>query len=117
MEPFRNAVISIVSARAIMAAIDLGPKLIEERREKMARTRNDLVAWLKQKKFSSIESQANFVMLDARRDIRELGPAMLAKGIAVGRPFPPYDKMMRITIGTDAEMAKFKTAFGEVAGA
>ncbi len=116
MEPYRNAVISIVSARAVMAAIEMGPKLIDERREKMARTRNDLVAWLKQKKFNYIESQANFVMFDAKRDIRELGPAMMAKGVAVGRPFPPYDRMMRITIGTDAEMAKFKTAFGEVAG-
>ncbi len=41
---------------------------------------------------------------------------MLAKGVAVGRPFPPYDKMMRITIGTDAEIAKFKTAAAEVLG-
>ena len=114
MEPFRNAVISIVSARAVMAAIDMGQKLVDERREKMARTRNELCAWLKQKKFSYIESQANFVMFDAKRDIRELGPAMLAKSVAVGRPFPPYDKMMRITLGTDAEMAKFRTALGEV---
>jgi histidinol-phosphate aminotransferase len=116
MEPFRNAVISIVSARGVMAAIDMGPKLIDERREKMARTRNELVAWLKQKNLSYIESQANFVMFDSRRDIREVGPAMLAKGVAVGRPFPPYDKMMRITIGTDSEMAKFRTVAGEVLG-
>jgi histidinol-phosphate/aromatic aminotransferase/cobyric acid decarboxylase-like protein len=39
---------------------------------------------------------------------------MLAKGVAVGRPFPPYDKMMRITIGTDAEMMKFRKALSDV---
>jgi histidinol-phosphate aminotransferase len=114
MTPFRNAVISIVSARGVLAAIDLGQKFIDDRREKMTHTRNDLLAWLKQKKLNYIDSQANFVMIDTRRDIKELTPAMLAKGVAVGRPFPPYDKMMRITIGTDAEMAKFKGALGEV---
>ncbi|HWZ33451.1 MAG TPA: aminotransferase class I/II-fold pyridoxal phosphate-dependent enzyme [Bryobacteraceae bacterium] len=114
MTPFRNAVISIVSVRGVMAAIDLGPKLIDERRENMARTRNELCAWLQQKKLSYIESQANFVMFDAKKDIRETAPAMLAKGVAVGRHFPPYDKMMRITIGTDQEMAKFRTALSEV---
>jgi histidinol-phosphate/aromatic aminotransferase/cobyric acid decarboxylase-like protein len=114
MTPFRNAVISVVSARGVMAAMDMGQKLVDERRERMARTRNELCAWLKQKKLNYIESQANFVMFDARRDIRELGSAMLAKGVAVGRPFPPYDKMMRITIGTDAEMAKFRTALSDV---
>jgi histidinol-phosphate aminotransferase len=114
MTPFRNAVISVVSARAVAAAIDLGPKFVDERREKMTRTRSELCAWLKQKNLRYIESQANFVMFEAGRDIKELGPAMLAKGVAVGRPFPPYDKMMRITIGTDAEMTKFRSALSEV---
>jgi len=114
MTPFRNAIISVVSMRGVTAAMDMGQKLVDERRERMARTRNELCTWLKQKKLNYIESQANFVMFDARRDIREMGSAMLAKGVAVGRPFPPYDKMMRITIGTDAEMAKFRTALSEV---
>lgn len=116
MEPFRNAIISIVSTRAVLAAIDLGPKLIDERRERIAHTRNELCAWLKQKKLSYIESQANFVMFDTKRDMREVGPAMLAKGVAVGRLFPAYDKMMRITLGTDTEMAKFRSALSEVLG-
>jgi histidinol-phosphate/aromatic aminotransferase/cobyric acid decarboxylase-like protein len=36
---------------------------------------------------------------------------MLAKGVAVGRPFPPLNQMLRVTIGTDAEMKKFREAF------
>jgi histidinol-phosphate aminotransferase len=114
MVPFRNTVISIVSARAVSAALDLGPKLIDERREKITRTRNELCAWLKQKKLNYIESQANFMMIETGRDINHLGPAMLAKGVAVGRPFPPYDKMMRVTFGTDQEMAKFRSTLSEV---
>lgn len=114
MVPFRNLEISITTARAVVAAIDLGPGVIEERRQRLLHTRQDLVAWLKRKNLNSIESQANFLMFEMPKDIKSVAPAMLAKGVAVGRPFPPYDKMMRITIGTDAEMAKFKTALGEV---
>jgi len=114
MAPFRNAVISIVSARGVAAAIDLGQKFIDERRDRMIRTRTELCAWFKQKKLNYIESQANFVMVDSGKDINQVGPAMLAKGVAVGRPFLPYDKMVRVTLGTDAEMAKFRGAFAEV---
>lgn len=114
MAPFRNALISVVTAHAVSAALDLGPKFIDERRDKIIRTRTELCSWLKQKKLNYIESQANFVMIDSGRDINQLGPAMLAKGVAVGRPFPPYDKMVRVTLGTDAEMAKFRGAFSEV---
>jgi len=39
---------------------------------------------------------------------------MLEKGVAVGRHFPPMDKMMRVSIGTDAEMKKFRSALSEV---
>jgi hypothetical protein len=42
---------------------------------------------------------------------------MLAKGVAVGRPFPPMDKFMRVTIGNDKEMVKFRTALGEILAA
>ena len=53
------------------------------------------------------------MMVDAKRDIKQMAPALLAKGVAVGRPFPPYNTMMRVTIGTDADMAKFRGALSE----
>jgi histidinol-phosphate/aromatic aminotransferase/cobyric acid decarboxylase-like protein len=34
--------------------------------------------------------------------------------VAVGRPFPPLDKLLRVTIGTAEDMAKFQRAFAEV---
>jgi histidinol-phosphate aminotransferase len=90
--------------------------MIEERREKIAKTRGETCAWLKSKKLNYIDPQANFMMVDTGRDIKQMGPAMLAKGVAIGRPFPPYNNMMRVTIGTDADMAKFRSALGEVLG-
>jgi histidinol-phosphate aminotransferase len=114
MAPYRNNVISIVSVRAVLAAFDLGPKFLDERREKNAKVRGEMCAWLKEKKIPFIEPQANFMMIDTRRDIKEMGPALLAKGIAVGRPFPPYNTMMRITMGTSDEMSRLRSALGEV---
>ena len=73
-----------------------------------------MYAFLKEQKLNYIDSHANFVMFDMKKDIREVGPAMLAKGVAVGRPFPPYYNYMRITLGTDAEMARFRKTLVEV---
>ena len=57
------------------------------------------------------------MMIETGRDAKQMQAAMLAKGIAVGRAFPALNHMMRVSIGTDAEMAKFRKAFAEVMAA
>jgi histidinol-phosphate aminotransferase len=110
MAPFRNNVISIVTARAVLAAI-AEKNLVAERRAMLARTRGELCSWLKSKGVMYLEPQANFLMIDVGRDTREFGRDMAQRGVAVGRPFPPLDHMLRVTVGTDEEMAKFRDAF------
>jgi histidinol-phosphate aminotransferase len=114
MEPYRNNVISIVSVRAVLAALDLGPKMLEERKAKIVHTRDELCAWMSQKNIKFIPPQANFVMIETGRDAADVQSAMLEKGVAIGRRFPPLTKMIRVSIGTDAEMAKFRKVFTEV---
>jgi histidinol-phosphate aminotransferase len=114
MAPYRNNVISIVSVRAVLAALDLGPKMLEERKAKIVHTRNELCAWMNDNKIKFIPPQANFVMIETGRDAKQMQAAMLAKGVAIGRPFPPLTTMMRVSIGTDAEMAKFRKVYTEV---
>jgi hypothetical protein len=36
---------------------------------------------------------------------------MARGGVAVGRPFPPLNEMLRVSIGTDQDMAKFRDVF------
>jgi len=114
MEPYRNNVISIVSVRAVLAALDLGPKMLEERKAKIVHTRNELCAWMTEKKFKFIPPQANFVMIETGRDAKEMQAALLEKGVAIGRPFPPLSIMIRVSIGTDTEMVKFRKAFTDI---
>jgi len=116
MAQFRNNVISIVTARAVLAAFDLGPAFIDERREKNARIRTETTAWLKSKNIKFIEPQGNFMMVDVQRNVSEVSPLLLAKGVAVGRLFPAYPNMMRVTVGTAPEMSKFRNVLAEVMG-
>lgn len=114
MAPFRNNVISYVTAQAVLAALEDTPNFIPQRRKALIRTRSELCAWLTAKGLSFIPSQANFIMIDVGRDAREFIYAMPRKGVAVGRPFPPLDNMLRVSIGTDADMARFREVFWSV---
>jgi hypothetical protein len=53
-------------------------------------------------------------MIDCGRNAREFIQRMPRMGVAPGRPVPPLDNMLRVTIGTDAEMAKFRDVFWKV---
>ena len=58
-------------------------------------------------------SQANFVLVDVRRDVKGFIEACRLKGVVIGRPFPPLDTWARITIGTQPEMERAMGVFIE----
>lgn len=113
MEPFRDNVISIVSARAAIAAL-ADPAVVADRRARYGKIRSELCAWLRSKGLRSIEPHANFVMFETGRHVRSFQGPMLARGVAVGRHFPPMDNWMRVSVGTEADMEKFRRVFWEV---
>jgi histidinol-phosphate aminotransferase len=117
MAPYRNNVISFISARAVLAALDLGPKLIEERRAKIDHTRTELCSWLESKGIGFVRPQANFVMIETGHQSNEMQSRMLSQGVAIGRSFPALPTMIRVSIGTDAEMAKFRHVLFELMSA
>ncbi len=114
MQPFRNNVISILGARAAMAAVQAGETLVAERRGRRVEIRAQLCSWLDEQGFRYIPPHANFVLIDIRRQVRDVIPRMLAEGVAVGRRFASLDGWMRVTIGTEREMEKFRLAFQKV---
>jgi len=114
MRPFRNNVISIVGQRAAAAALVEREAMLKSRREQFSATRADLCQWLRKRELRYIEPHANFVMLDLGRPVGPFSAQMMRRGVIVGRPFPPLTTMMRVTLGTDGEMARFKQVFEEV---
>ena len=114
MTRLRMGVISIVSARAVVAALADRENILRERRASLFKTRRELCDWLRERKLGFIEPHANFIMIDVGRNAREFVNAMPRLGVAPGRPFPPLDNLLRATIGTDAEMARFRDVFWKV---
>ncbi len=64
--------------------------------------------------FRVLPSQANFFMVEIKRDVTPVIQAFKSKGIAVGRPFPPMTQHLRVSVGTDAEMRLFLDAFADI---
>lgn len=54
--------------------------------------------------YATSDSQANFVMADIKRDVKTFRAECLKQGVSVGRPFPPLNTHLRVSIGTMAEM-------------
>jgi histidinol-phosphate/aromatic aminotransferase/cobyric acid decarboxylase-like protein len=69
---------------------------------------------VRERNLKFIEPHADFVMIDCGRNMREFINTMPKRVVAPGRPFPPLDNMLRVTIGTDAEMAKLGEVFWKV---
>jgi histidinol-phosphate aminotransferase len=90
--------------------------LVESRRRIIADIREETVAWLHKKGFEVIPSEANMIMIDTRRPGRGVFQAMMRENVAIGRTWPSMPNHVRVTIGTDGEMAKFRTAFARVMG-
>jgi len=95
------------AARASLADslhVQLGQKRNRE-------TKKWLASELSRMGYSMLPSDANFVMIDLRRDVKPFIEAMRSHGIAVGRPFPPMTQHLRLSISTPDEMQRFVEAF------
>lgn len=55
----------------------------------------------------AIPSHANFVMMDSSRPTQIVIDHFKSHQIRIGRPFPPFDTHVRVSLGTPAEMKQF----------
>lgn len=114
MTDFMDNIIPVLGMRAARAALDEKSTLVPRRRRDNARVRGELCQWLRSKGISYIEPHANFVLIDVGKGVKAFGEAMRGKGVAVGREFPLVPTMLRVTVGTDADMARFRDAFTQL---
>lgn len=76
--------------------------------------RDALIAVLEELGCRYAEPHGNFVFFESGVPIAEFRSSMSKAGVLVGRPFPPYDRWCRISIGTPEEMAVAHAALREV---
>jgi len=105
-----NPITAVVAATASLK----DPNLVPERRRINATIRQQTLEWLAQNGFTYIPSQSNCFMVDVRRPGQEVRDAMAKENVFVGRIWPIMPTWVRVTVGTQDEMAKFQTAFQKV---
>ena len=91
--------------------------LIPERRKIMGNVREDVFSYLEKNKFTYVPSVSNCFMVDVKRPGNEVVLAMRKEKIYIGRVWKAWPTYVRVTIGTQDEMNKFKTAFSKVMNA
>lgn len=64
--------------------------------------------------YEVIPSETNFFMVNVGRDITPVIEEFRKRGVVVGRKFPPMNDWLRVSVGTEPEMARFMTAFKEL---
>jgi histidinol-phosphate aminotransferase len=113
LQPFgQNAMPITGSAAANVSLLD--PELVPTRKKIIADTRNDTFEFLKANNYKFIPSHSNCFMIETGRDGKQVIASMVAKNVYIGRTWPIWPSKVRVSVGTPAEMAKFKTAFKEV---
>jgi histidinol-phosphate aminotransferase len=90
------------------------PNLVSDRRRINATIRQQTFDWLARNGYSFIPSESNCFMLDTKRPGQEVRDAIAKENVMIGRIWPIMPTYVRITVGTQEEMAKFQTAFQKV---
>ena len=111
LQPWRlGAGVNVLALAAATASVNDAAHVRaqqEENRRAKALTR----AFFEQAGYTVGASHTNFLMIDLRRDPQPFRVACRANGVAVGRPFPPLDTWLRVSIGTTDEMRRATAVF------
>ncbi len=89
--------------------------LIKQRRAEMNAAREKSVSHLKAKGIKVIPgSQANMFMVDWGKPAKEMQAAILAQGVQIGRNWPIWPNVSRVSVGSMQEMEAFNAAVDKV---
>ncbi len=114
LQPFGQNPMPITGSGAANVSL-LDAELIPTRKKIIGDTRKDTLTWLAANNYKVIgDSQSNCFMIDCGRNGQGVIGAMRDKKVYIGRTWPIWPNAVRVSVGTPAEMAKFKTAFKEV---
>jgi len=97
------------------AAASLKSKtLVPERRKIIGDVREDVLGFPEKHKFDYVPSVPNKFMVDVKRPGNSVIEALRAEKVYIGRVWPSWPTHVRVSVGTQDEMNKFKSAFLKV---
>ncbi|MGO9260624.1 MAG: pyridoxal phosphate-dependent aminotransferase [Bryobacteraceae bacterium] len=103
-----------ITGMAAASASLMVKDLVPTRRKSIAAVRLDTFNFLEQKRFSFVPSVSNCFMVDVKRPGREIITALQKEKVYIGRVWPSWPTYVRVTVGLQDEMDKFKAAFAKV---
>jgi histidinol-phosphate aminotransferase len=116
LEPYRTpSGVNVFAAAAAIASLER-PEHVVRQRALNAEARTFAVHAMEALGYTVVPSHANFFLTDIRRDPAAFQQAMQARGVAVGRVFPPLTTYSRISIGTLDEMRQAMPIVADVLG-
>jgi histidinol-phosphate aminotransferase len=98
--------LSGVAALAAMAALD-DTEHVRATARRNADDRQEFCNQANARMLRTIDSHANFVMLNTSRPAAEIVEHFKKNGVLISDPFPPFDKYVRVSLGAPAEMREF----------
>ncbi|MGD0777752.1 MAG: pyridoxal phosphate-dependent aminotransferase [Candidatus Solibacter sp.] len=113
VRPWTSGAMPVTGMVAATASLK-SKTVVPQRRKIIGDVRKDVLAFLDQHGFEYIPSVSNKFMVNVRRPGREIIEAMMKEKIYIGRVWPSMPTYVRVSVGTQEEMNKFKTAFLKV---
>lgn len=113
MRPFSTGSINAIVKWGGVAALKDVESMEKIKREAI-QLREKTIAELKSLGFASIPSQTNFFMVHLKKPVVPVIDEFRKKQVIVGRPFPPMNEHLRVSVGTPQEMDRFMVAFKDI---
>ncbi|MCW5964599.1 MAG: pyridoxal phosphate-dependent aminotransferase [Bryobacterales bacterium] len=110
MRPYGSGMLPITGMACATASLRV-KDLMAERLSINKRVREDTLEFLEKKKVKYVPSETSFFMMEVHRPGMEFAKAMAEQNIYIGRVWPVWPTKVRVSIGTQEEMNKFKAAF------
>jgi len=111
--PYSSGAMPVTAMAAATASLK-SKNVVPERRKIIGDVRADVLGFLEKHRFKYVPSVSNKFMVDVGRPGGEIIEAMRKENVYIGRVWPAWPTYVRVSIGTQAEMEKFKTAFLKV---
>lgn len=110
---FSQTMMPITGMAAASASLE-AKYVVPERRKLIADVRDNVSEYLEKNRFRFVPSMSNCFMVDVGRPGGQIVEAMRKEKVYIGRVWPSWPTHVRVTVGTQDEMNKFKAAFSKV---
>jgi histidinol-phosphate aminotransferase len=113
LRPYGSGMLPITGLVAATASIR-NKTLIADRRKINKTIRDNVFEFLDSKGISYVPSVSNKFMMEVNRPGMEIANALAKEKVLIGRVWPAWPTKVRVSIGTQDEMDKFKAALVKV---